>query len=140
VDQYAFGVLLWELLTGEQPWSELDHPMQVQVCNVVRQKRKEFGRDAWSMYKVCKLLQQANNPDLCMLSHFLFTTIAPLQIIFAVGVQCQRLPIPADLPSPLCEVIKACFNDNPACRPPFSVLEQTLASLLLEVNAREERA
>ncbi len=28
VDQWAFGVLLWEMLTGQQPWADLDHPMQ----------------------------------------------------------------------------------------------------------------
>jgi len=32
VDQYAFGVCLWEMATGEQPWAELDHPMQVGAC------------------------------------------------------------------------------------------------------------
>ena len=29
VDIYSFGVLLWECLSGKQPWAELDHPMQV---------------------------------------------------------------------------------------------------------------
>jgi serine/threonine protein kinase len=31
VDQWAFGVLLWEMFTGQLPWADLDHPMQVRV-------------------------------------------------------------------------------------------------------------
>ena len=31
VDVYAFGVTLWECVTGDQAWVELDHPMQVGV-------------------------------------------------------------------------------------------------------------
>lgn len=80
---YAFGVVLWELLTGEQPWSDLDHPMQ---------------------------------------------------IIFAVGVQCQRLPIPEGLPSAMCELLNACFDDRPECRPPFSALVEVLSGLLAETH------
>ena len=29
VDVYAFAVTLWECITGEQAWAELDHPMQI---------------------------------------------------------------------------------------------------------------
>ena len=35
VDQFAFGVMMWEMLTGDLPWAELDHPMQVCVCVTV---------------------------------------------------------------------------------------------------------
>jgi serine/threonine protein kinase len=36
VDVYAFGVLLFECVTGNQAWSELEHPMQVSAQARVR--------------------------------------------------------------------------------------------------------
>ena len=35
IDVYSFGVLLWECLTGEVPWSDLDSPMQVRALQFV---------------------------------------------------------------------------------------------------------
>ncbi|KAF5832646.1 serine/threonine protein kinase, partial [Dunaliella salina] len=78
VDQYAFGVLLWELLTGQRPWQELDHPMQ---------------------------------------------------IIFVVGVQCQRLPIPGECPAAMADMLHACWDEVPEGRPSFSVIEQQIAGM-----------
>ena len=88
VDQYAFGVLLWELLTGQQPWQELDHPMQ---------------------------------------------------IIFAVGVQGQRLPVPDACPALMSDLLHACWDESPDGRPAFAVLEEQLRKGLEELSLEERR-
>ncbi|KXZ44336.1 hypothetical protein GPECTOR_69g429 [Gonium pectorale] len=84
VDVYAFGMTLYECLTGEQPWSELQNPMQV---------------------------------------------------IFLVGVQCQRPPLPASTPAPLAELINACWADSPDDRPPFTQVLHWLQAALVAATA-----
>ena len=39
VDVFAFGVLLWEMLTGEVPWSHVPSPMQIIYCVGVMSQR-----------------------------------------------------------------------------------------------------
>lgn len=75
VDVFAFGVILWEMLTGQQPWAELEHPMQ---------------------------------------------------IVFVVGVQGQRLPLPEDCPPALAALIPRCWHEEPAERPSFRELQHVL--------------
>ncbi|KAG2501064.1 hypothetical protein HYH03_000883 [Edaphochlamys debaryana] len=84
VDVYAFGVTLWECLTGEQPWAELQNPMQV---------------------------------------------------IFVVGVQCQRPPLPPTTPPDLAALIAACWADDPAARPAFVEVIGALRGLLAAAEA-----
>lgn len=61
---------------------------------------------------------------------------ACMQIIFVVGVQCQRPPLPPPgdapgcCPAPLAELIQACWADSPADRPPFSAILSTLRDML----------
>ena len=31
IDVFSFGILLWEMLTGQLPWGELSSPMQVRL-------------------------------------------------------------------------------------------------------------
>ena len=42
------------------------------------------------------------------------------QVIFVVGVQCQRPPIPDDCPPALSQLISQCWDDDPAARPQFT--------------------
>mmetsp|Transcript_7416 Transcript_7416/g.21083 ORF Transcript_7416/g.21083 Transcript_7416/m.21083 type:complete len:802 (-) Transcript_7416:135-2540(-) len=44
----------------------------------------------------------------------------PMQVIFAVGVQKQRLPIPHHCPPGLRDLIRLCWKEDPRSRPPFS--------------------
>ena len=39
IDVFSFGILLWEMLTGQLPWGELSSPMQVSFSpgNVIPQ-------------------------------------------------------------------------------------------------------
>ncbi|KAL6761013.1 kinase-like domain-containing protein [Haematococcus lacustris] len=79
VDQFAFAVMLWEMVTGQPPWGDLEHPMQ---------------------------------------------------IIFMVGVQGGRLPLPASCPPVLAALISACWSEDPADRPRFAEVEQSMRAEL----------
>ncbi len=51
-DTYSFGVLLWEMYTGQRPWAGM---LQMQIIfNVTVQKKQlEFPSDAPEQIKVC---------------------------------------------------------------------------------------
>lgn len=46
----------------------------------------------------------------------------PMQVIFAVGVQKQRLPIPPHCPTFLAKLMADCWRDDPGDRPSFSII------------------
>ena len=33
IDVFSFGILLWEMLTGQLPWGELSSPMQARLSS-----------------------------------------------------------------------------------------------------------
>jgi predicted Ser/Thr protein kinase len=75
-DVYSFGVIMWECLTGEKPWSD-------------------------------KLL--------------------PMQVVVAVGVEGDRLPVPLECPISLKRLIKDCWRHDPRLRPTFREIKLRLA-------------
>ncbi|GAB0495206.1 hypothetical protein MMPV_006504 [Pyropia vietnamensis] len=52
--------------------------------------------------------------------------LRPVQILFKVGVEGARLPIPADLPPPIAALLRECWADDPAERPDMSHILRTL--------------
>ena len=54
----------------------------------------------------------------------------PEQVIYEVGVQKQRPPIPSSCPADLASLIKTCWDQDPAMRPAFSTI-----LLLLKVSS-----
>jgi len=46
----------------------------------------------------------------------------PMQVIFAVGVQKQRLPVPPHCPTFLARLMADCWRENPQDRPSFATI------------------
>eukprot|EP00164_Ancoracysta_twista_P001299 GFYU01001700.1.p1 GENE.GFYU01001700.1~~GFYU01001700.1.p1 ORF type:complete len:998 (-),score=251.90 GFYU01001700.1:110-3103(-) len=59
-DVYSFGVILWELVTMQQPWNDL-HPMQVVGAVGYQNKTLEIPEECNS--EVSKLIQECWNQD-----------------------------------------------------------------------------
>jgi serine/threonine protein kinase len=83
-DVFSFAVLLWECLTGRQPWESLTNPMQ---------------------------------------------------ILYKVGVQGARLPLPDGCPPALAALVRECWDEAPAARPAFRELLARLRALQQEQAA-----
>jgi hypothetical protein len=56
------------------------------------------------------------------------------QVIFVVGVQCQRPPLPPATPTALAHLVTACWADAPHERPAFTDIVPALAAELAAVK------
>lgn len=43
VDVFSFAMLMWECVSGQQAWEDLDHPMQVGRHNIDRLYQRVSG-------------------------------------------------------------------------------------------------
>lgn len=77
-DVYSFGVILWELVTMQQPWSGLNPP----------------------------------------------------QVVGAVAFQNRKLAIPSNISPVLASLMESCWADDPAQRPSFGGIIESLRKLL----------
>ncbi|KHN26145.1 Serine/threonine-protein kinase CTR1 [Glycine soja] len=77
-DVYSFGIILWELVTLQQPWNGLNHA----------------------------------------------------QVVGAVAFQNRRLAIPPNISPALASLMESCWADNPADRPSFGSIVESLKKLL----------
>jgi serine/threonine protein kinase len=88
-DVFSFAVLLWECVTGRQPWEQLN----------------------------------------------------PMQIMYAVGVQGSRLPLPdteAGCPPELAVLVGQCWDESPAARPAFREVLARLQAMQQALAVRQQ--
>ena len=64
---------------------------------------------------------------------------SPMQIIYAVGVERRRLPIPPGCPSAVAKLLKECWRHNAPLRPTFSEVLQRLRQMRAQDSFRVKR-
>ena len=52
------------------------------------------------------------------------------QVIFMVGVQCARPPLPDTCPAALAALIRAAWSDSPCDRPSFNAIMDALRGMM----------
>ena len=55
--------------------------------------------------------------------------MSPIQVIFALTINQERPPLPDCVPQGLRALICACWAEEPAERPPFTAVHETLVQL-----------
>ncbi|CAL5219257.1 g1053 [Coccomyxa viridis] len=74
IDVFSFGILLWEMLTGQLPWGELSSPMQVIYVVGVLKKRLSVPRHSPQVLRTLIPACWQDDPDL----RPTFQTVFPL--------------------------------------------------------------
>lgn len=64
---------------------------------------------------------------------------SPMQIMYSVGVERRRLPIPPGCPSGLAKLLKECWRHNAPLRPTFSEALQRLRQMRAQDSFRLKR-
>lgn len=108
VDVFAFGVLLWEMLTGDVPWCHVPSPMQIIYCVGVMGQRLPLPPACpavlRSLIEACWAEEPASRPD--------FVTILRELRGEQSGLTQGTLARPVSLPEP--ESVAGSDDDDPA--------------------------
>jgi serine/threonine protein kinase len=115
-DVFSFGVVLWELLTAQQPWAD-HNPMQASASALgmphpacCSHASHASSVEMFAEY-FCTLTSHA-----CMLAS---RCLASLQVVGCVGYNSQLLPVPDEGEPLLRSLCARCMTQDPAVRPLF---------------------
>ena len=125
-DVYSFGVVLWEMLTGELPWADLN-AMQACSNRAVQSAGCQYSlrarRILLQTFRRCITKELQTGMLIC-------SDLPTLQVVGAVGFAGRQLPVPEAADPLLSQICSACMSSDPAPRPSFASILETLERAL----------
>lgn len=108
-DVYSFGIVLWEILTAQDPWQEID-----------------------SLVELVEAVCIENRVPL-RLHHNIISPSLPTQLPLCECIITQQRPVlPADLPSSLVSLVNSCWMPAPDSRPAFEDIVPRFDDIVLD--------
>ncbi|KAF7825700.1 putative serine/threonine-protein kinase SIS8 [Senna tora] len=137
VDVFSFGISMWELLTGEEPYADMHCGAIIEVCAFLRSTRGWFC----GILCCCSVFWQASNSGF---RHEKKTKelFSKLQIVFSAsqgGIvkNTLRPPIPERCDSEWRKLMEECWSPDPDSRPSFTEITGRLRTMSKSLQAKE---
>jgi len=126
------------LVTSDWVVKVSDFGLSKVIIDTTAQKLTACGTTAWAAPEVLRQQVYSLKADVFSYGVCLweivtreepFEGLNAVQVVMAVAVEKQRLPIPANISKNLNRLITACWQENPDDRPTFDQVIQTLESI-----------